>query len=88
MATRQIPYTVEDGKGNVVEQGTYTVTTTPEQDNQDAIRAAAAQALASNRQYVGLSSPTAAQTAAQVKALTRQQNGLIRLLLGQLDNTD
>lgn len=43
---------------------------------------------ATNRAYVALAGPTAAQTTAQVKALSRQQNGMIRLLLGILDGTD
>lgn len=56
--------------------------------NEQQIRDSAGQALAGNRTYIGLASPSAAQTAAQVKALSRQMNGLIRLVLGQLDGTD
>lgn len=56
--------------------------------NGDTLRSQAAQALAANRTYVALASPTNAQVAAQVKALTRQNNGIIRLLLNQLDGTD
>lgn len=52
------------------------------------LRQQAQQALAGNRTYVALASPTAAQTTAQVKALSRQQNALIRLVLGVLDGTD
>lgn len=59
----------------------------PEMTRRQTIEDAARQALTSNRAFVA-SSPTAAQTAAQVKALSRQQNGIIRLLLGALDNTD
>lgn len=54
----------------------------------DAIRDNARQALAGNRTYVGTATPTAAQTTAQVKALSRQVNGIIRLLLNELDGTD
>jgi hypothetical protein len=52
------------------------------------LRDAARTALAANRVYVGTASPTAAQTTTQVKALSRQMNGLIRLALGQLDGID
>ena len=41
-------------------------------------------ALASNAAYIALASPTNAQVAAQVKALTRQNNKIIRLLLSQI----
>ena len=56
--------------------------------NYQAIRDQAATALTTNRTYVAIGSPTAAQTTAQVKALTRQMNGVIRILLDQLDGTD
>ena len=52
------------------------------------IRDRAAQALSTNADFLALSSPTNAQNAAQVKALTRQMNGLIRLALGRLDGTE
>lgn len=103
--------TVEDGKGNVVEQtvdngdGTATFTEynakgaavrTAKQDvppvpddvrNADDLRTRTATALGANRAFLA-STPTAAQSAAQVKALTRQMNGLIRLQLQQFDATD
>lgn len=56
--------------------------------NQATLEDLARQALVTNRTYVAIASPTAAQTTVQVKALSRQMNGLIRLLLGQLDGTD
>lgn len=58
------------------------------QQTADTIKAAAVDALAANRTYIARTSPTAAQTTAQVKALSQQNNGLIRLLLGLLDGTD
>lgn len=56
------------------------------------IRQQAQQALAGNRTFVQAAKPgtAAAQASAaydQAVALSRQQNGLIRLLLGQLDAT-
>lgn len=39
-------------------------------------------ALVGNATFLAIASPTAAQIAAQVKALTRQNNALIRLLIG------
>lgn len=56
--------------------------------NAATIRDRAAQALSTNSDFLALASPTNAQTLAQVKALTRQINGLIRLTLGRLDGTD
>lgn len=61
---------------------------TPEMTNEGQIRAQAANALATNRDFIALSPPTNAQVVAQVKALSRQNNGIIRLLLGALDATD
>jgi len=55
--------------------------------NRENIRTAARQALIDNRDFIQ-SSPTNAQTLAQVKDLSRQMNGVIRLLLGALDGTD
>lgn len=56
--------------------------------NRSTIESQAEAALAANRTYLALSSPTNAQNLAQIRALTRQTQGLIRLLLGQLDGTD
>lgn len=56
--------------------------------NRATLQQQAQAALAANRTFVAIASPTNAQVAAQVKALTRQNNGIIRLLLGQFDGTD
>jgi hypothetical protein len=48
----------------------------------------AAAAMEANRTWLAVAAPTNAQTLAQVRALTRQMNGAIRLLLNQLDGTD
>lgn len=87
MATRTTTVTTSDGKGNeTTRQVTYDVTA--EQVNDETIRAQALTALTTNRTYVARTSPTAAQQTAQIKALSQQNNGLIRQLLGLLDGTD
>jgi len=48
----------------------------------------AANAIANNQTFLALSPPTAAQAAAQVAALTRQMNALLRTHFGLLDSTD
>jgi hypothetical protein len=60
---------------------------TVEDVNEETIRGQALAALAANRAYIA-STPTAVQATAQSKALTRQVNGIIRLLLNQLDGVD
>lgn len=59
-----------------------------EHANESTIRDRADSALAANTTFLGIASPTNAQIAAQVKALTRQNNGLIRLVLRRFDSTD
>lgn len=51
------------------------------------LRTKAAAALDANATYLALSNPTNAQNAAQVQRLTRECSGLIRLLLGRLEDT-
>jgi hypothetical protein len=45
-------------------------------------------AMVGNRSFVAIASPSNAQNAAQIKALSRQINGVMRLLLNQLEATD
>jgi hypothetical protein len=52
------------------------------------LRARAVTALDANRTYLTLAPPSQAQVVAQVNALTRQVNGLIRMVLAVLDDTD
>ncbi len=54
--------------------------------NERSIRDKAKQALAINTTFLALATPTNAQNAAQLKALTRQVNALIRLTLNSLDD--
>lgn len=87
MATRT--RTVETYRdGALVESRTESYEVSAEQVNEETIRDRAAQALAANRTYIALASPSAAQNTAQIKALSRQNQSLIRLLLGLLDGTD
>lgn len=55
--------------------------------NRTELEAKVGQALATNIAYLAIVSPNNAQNATQIKALTRQCNALIRLLLGALDDT-
>lgn len=71
--------------GGMVERRVRTGTDT---DRRNQLATRVAQALATNSTYLGLASPTAAQTTAQVKALTRQVSALIRLSIGQFDAVD
>lgn len=90
MATNETwgPGGIDPAKPNGNRVESVPVADDPSLGNRDAIEQAARQALATNRTYVALASPSAAQTAAEVKALARQNNGVIRLLLGLLDGTD
>jgi hypothetical protein len=56
--------------------------------NDATIRQQAETALSNNRTYLQIASPTNAQNAAQLRALTQQMNGVIRLILGKLDGTN
>lgn len=53
-----------------------------------AIWAKSPQALSNNETYLAIPTPTQAQAIAQVAALTRQINAIIRLYAGILDSTD
>lgn len=55
--------------------------------NRRALLAKAQNALTANATYLAINSPTTAQNTAQIKALTRQMNALIRLTVKALDST-
>ena len=57
-------------------------------DVEKTLRARALTAIDANKAYLALSPPSQAQVVAQVRALTTQMNGLIRLVLAALDATD
>lgn len=46
------------------------------------------QALETNRAYIAKAPPSQSELAAQVKELSRQNNGIIRLLLNKLDGVN
>lgn len=55
--------------------------------NRTSLKSKADTALTSNATYLALASPTTAQNTAQIKALTKQNNAIIRLLIEKLDST-
>ena len=57
-------------------------------DVEKTLRARALTAIDANKTYLALAPPTQAQVVAQVRALTAQMNGLIRIGLAALDTTD
>lgn len=77
-------YETWDTQGNLL----ASVPAPPSDAVEASIRAKAKAALAANTTYLGIASPTAGQTTAQVKLLTRQNQALIRLLLAELDADD
>lgn len=56
--------------------------------NKASVADQAANALGANRTFLALGSPSNAQNAAQVKALTQQVNALIRFALQNFDGTN
>lgn len=77
------PYTAQENAEADSSQATDVA-----ESNKKTINQQAKTALANNRNFLAIPSPSNAQTLAQVKALTRQNNGIIRLLLDKLDGTD
>lgn len=59
-----------------------------EEVNGGTLRQRAVDAMEDNRTFINTASPSNAQAVAQVKDLSRQMNGVIRLVLHKLDGTD
>jgi hypothetical protein len=87
MSTRTDRNQTFDSTGAMTSEQVVVVDTTAD-TNAASIRDLAAAALAANRTFIALPTPTNTQVVAQTKALTRQMNALIRLALGRLDGTD
>ena len=87
-----------DDKGAQTSQRAYTADENRQADarvalssaviNKDALLVKAANALSVNATFLAIASPTTAQAVTQVKALTRQVNAIIKLLVNDLSNTD
>lgn len=84
MATTTV--TTFDRDGQQLDQRTVEVGA--EQSTGDALRQLLAASLQGNSDFLALGTPTNAQMVQQVRALTRQNNRIIRLLAGLLDSTD
>jgi hypothetical protein len=74
-----------DSEGNLSE--TRTVEVSQRQVNREILEKKAREALAANAAYIANPPPLATDVAKQVIALTKQNNGIIRLLLNELDST-
>lgn len=72
-----------DSNGNLLD--TFAIPDDPATLNADLIRARALIAINGNLTFLAINGPTAGQLAAQVTALTKQVNALIRLALGATD---
>lgn len=79
-------YRVTNAQGQVI--GEDIESTVPADLNAAAITVKAQQALTANATFRTIATPTNADIVAQVKALTRQNTALIRLVLGLFDADD
>lgn len=96
MSTIVSDVTVTDADGNTTQTITYDdggvyrlelVGGSAGQANKAILVSKARAALAVNATFLALVAPTNAQTLAQVQALTKECNGIIRLLINALDAT-
>lgn len=87
MAQRRRETVIPGGPNGVAEIVLVDTVEVPDADvNRDTLYQRLAQAEATNASYLATASPTNAANAAQLKALTRQVNALMKLALGALDN--
>lgn len=90
MATRTYEILVRNAAGNIVRQTVVETVPDPTQAELNAVdlRTKALAALDTNVSFLAVASPTNAQVSTQVRVLTRECSGLIRLLLDALDSVD
>ena len=79
----QEPYPAED-----LAEAEERAAAVTQETNRAALREQALGALQTNRDFLANSAPTNAQVLAQVRALTRQNIGIIRLAANALEGTD
>jgi len=86
----QLALLVPDAVATVTPGNPATIDTTfsTTVQNRSVLLSKAGNAVSANQTFLGLGSPTAAQTLAQVQSLTRQVNALIRLATQMLDSTN
>ena len=77
-----------DGSGEIEVDAEDELSPKDRAANADSLRTQVEGALDANRAFLAIPNPTPPQTAAQVKALTRECSALIRLLLGRLESLD
>jgi hypothetical protein len=82
------PDEIAQREADAIENGIQQAAETILSENRIALTDRASGALAGNRDFLALASPTQADALAQIKDLTRQNTALIRLILGLLDGTD
>ena len=87
MTTRTERNVIVAQNGTIISDVLVVVDTTAE-TSADLIRTRAAAALLTNRTYLALVAPVGADNLAQIRALTRQNVGLLRMLLNDLDGVD
>lgn len=84
-------YFWKDPKDDTVKSRPYTPSETADalaRVNESTIAGRVQQAIQDNKDFLAIPAPTNAQVVAQVKALTRQANGVLRAVFKRLDASD